>query len=34
MTAEETLDTYSHIFPNYLVNAKNAIDNLNKTILN
>jgi integrase len=31
---KETLDTYSHMFPNNLNSAKNAIDNLNKTFLN
>ena len=31
---KETLDTYAHMFPNNLVNAKNAIDKLNNTIIN
>ena len=29
---QETLDTYSHMFPNNLINAKMAMDNLNKSI--
>lgn len=32
MATEETLDTYSHIFPNNLINTKNAMDNLNKSL--
>lgn len=31
---KETLDTYAHMFPNNLVNAKSAIDKLNNTIIN
>ncbi|MBQ8131144.1 MAG: tyrosine-type recombinase/integrase, partial [Bacilli bacterium] len=31
-SVKETLDTYSHMFPNNLINAKMAMDNLNKSI--
>ncbi len=31
---KETLDTYSHMFPNNLTNAKSAIDSLNKSLIN
>ena len=30
----ETLNTYSHMFPNNLTNAKSAIDSLNKSLIN